>query len=164
MADNLPIPTHETSKPVPTKKPIAAPITQISPIKENNPQDTDDKKSAEPNNVTSTISTGDFNWDGFLDKVREMNDAVYTQLLKTKFEFTEGCLELYPEKRIVKTILSRDNNKRILIDATNGSVKITIHEAGETPSNATNDTVLAKISDIMGGEVRNDGGENPFGE
>ncbi len=107
-------------------------------------------------------STKDFNWDGFLDKVRGLNDAIYAQLLKTKYEFHDNCLEIYPEKRIIKTILSRENNKRILINAIGSDGKITIHEVSDLSNNETSDAVMAKISDIMGGEVTNDGGNNPF--
>lgn len=106
----------------------------------------------------------DFNWGKFTEKVQTMNDAVYSQLTKTIHEFNNGELHLYPEHKIVKTILARENNKRILIDAIGGGVKIIIHDAGETPSTVPKDDVLAKISDIMGGEVRNDGGGNPFEE
>lgn len=104
-----------------------------------------------------------FDWDTFASKVQSMNDAVYSQLTKTLHEFDGNTLHIYPERKIVKTILSRDNNKRILIDA-GGGIKINIHDAGETPNTAPKDDVLAKISDIMGGEVRNDGGGNPFEE
>ena len=102
-----------------------------------------------------------FDWDTFAEKVQAMNDAVYSQLVKTMHEFDGTTLHLYPERKIVKTILSRDNNKRILIDAS-GGVKINIHEYGEKPSNTKKDEMLSKISDIMGGEVQNDGGGNPF--
>jgi DNA polymerase-3 subunit gamma/tau len=112
--------------------------------------------------VSNNTNLKDFNWDGFLDKVKSANDAVYAQLLKTRYEFIDNSLELYPEKRIVKTILSRDNNKRILVEALGNNVKITIHDIDETPKTAVKDTVLSKISDIMGGEVKNDGGGNPF--
>ncbi|MBR5647482.1 DNA polymerase III subunit gamma/tau [Candidatus Saccharibacteria bacterium] len=102
-----------------------------------------------------------FNWNDFAEKVKNLNDAVYMQLSKTTYEFKDNELHIYPSKNIVKTILSRDNNKQILIDAA-GGVKITIHDVGEKPKNATKNETLAKISDIMGGEVINDGGGNPF--
>lgn len=104
-----------------------------------------------------------FNWDAFAEKVQSMNDAVYSQLMKTTHEMVGEVLHIYPERKIVKTILSRDNNKRLLVEAA-GGIRIEIHEAGEKPSNAEKDEVLSKISDIMGGEVQNDGGGNPFGE
>ena len=110
-----------------------------------------------------TVSNNvDFDWNDFLHKVQKLNEAIYTQLLQTKHSFNSGNLEIYPEKRIVKNILSRENNKRILIQALGGNVKITIHEIGDLPNEKNGNTILDKISDIMGGEVKNDGGGNPF--
>ena len=110
---------------------------------------------------TDQKPTKDFDWDGFLDRVQQKNEAVYSQLIKTKHELTENELHIYPMKKIIKNILSRDNNKVVLVDAANG-VKITIHEIDETPGGAKKDEILTKISDIMGGEVINDGGGSPF--
>ena len=131
-------------------------------------QDASDSASLRQNTGTTLSAGGSsiskdavFDWDTFAEKVQAMNDAVYSQLMKTMHEFDGVTLHLYPERKIVKTILSRDNNKRILIDAS-GGVKINIHEYGEKPSNAEKDEILSKISDIMGGEVQNDGGGNPF--
>ena len=103
-----------------------------------------------------------FDWGQFTNKVQSLNDAVYSQLQKTVHEFTDGVLHIYPKRRIVKTILSRDNNKRILTDAVGSDVKITIHDETETPSEAKKDETLSKMSVIMGGEVENDGGGSPF--
>ena len=47
-----------------------------------------------------------------------------------------------------------------MIDAA-GGMKVAIGEVGENP-NAPKDELISKISDIMGGEVHNDGGGNPF--
>ena len=111
--------------------------------------------------TTATQQVGDFDWDAFLGKVKELNDAIYSQLMKTTYDFSGNNLHIYPSKNIVKTILSRSNNKHILDDAAPG-VKITIHEVGETPDNTVKNEALSKISDIMGGEVIQDGGESPF--
>ena len=108
-----------------------------------------------------TPPTG-FSWQSFTAKVQELNDAVYLQLLKTKHELTGSVIHIYPNKRIVKTILSRDNNKRILAEAAGDDVKITIHDENDTPNDEEKDEMLGKISAIMGGEVVNDGGGNPF--
>ena len=105
-----------------------------------------------------------FDWEGFIARVRDLNEAIYAQLLKTRHTYSGGVLDIFPEKRIVKTILARDNNKRILVDAASGNVKITIHDVEDYTVESTNDEILDKISDIMGGEVKNDGGENPFEE
>lgn len=89
-----------------------------------------------------------------------MNDAVYSQVAKAGYNVSGSTLEIYPEKKIAKTILSRANNKKILIDAANG-LEVKILDAGENP-NAKKDELISKISGIMGGEVQNDGGGNPF--
>ena len=104
-----------------------------------------------------------FDWDSFAARVQSLNDAIYSQLMKTSHEVVGDALHIYPERKIVKTILSRDNNKHILADAA-GRLRIEIHEVGEKPTNAPSDDILDKISDIMGGKVQNDGGNNPFEE
>lgn len=107
------------------------------------------------------VVSGSFDWNEFLQKVKDMNDAIYSQLMKTTYEFSGGTLHIYPSKNIVKTILTRSNNKHILDDAAPG-VKITIHDTGVAPANDSKNESLSKISDIMGGEVIQDGGESPF--
>ena len=106
------------------------------------------------------IATKDFDWDGFLDRVKGMNDAIYLQLLKVEYTTDSTTLNIFPKKKIVKTILSRDNNKKILIEAASG-LKVIINDVGDNP-NAAKDELISKISDIMGGEVQNDSGGNPF--
>lgn len=99
-----------------------------------------------------------FSWEEFLERVKESNDAIYLQLLKTEHKYSNNTLTIIAKKRIVKTILERDNNRKILIDNGNGiKIQILMNE-----QDAPKDETLAKISDIMGGEVKNDGGENPF--
>ncbi len=102
-----------------------------------------------------------FDWQGFLNKVQDLNDAIYSQLLKCEHKFDGVNLELYPKRKIVKTILSRDNNRNILSQAAPG-VKITIHEVGEQPGAEEKDPTIDKISAIMGGRVQSDLGGNPF--
>ena len=102
-----------------------------------------------------------FSYETFLNEVQNLSDAVYSQLVKTEYELIGDTLHIFPMKRIVMSILSRDNNKRILVQAAR-NVKITIHDANETPSSKKQDKTLDRISAIMGGEVQNDGGENPF--
>ena len=130
----------------------SSPNQTIKPTKEDNPSPTQ----------TQTSSISSFSWEEFAEKVKELNDAVYMQLEKTEHELVGNELNIYPKKNIVKTILSRDNNKQILSQAAPG-VKITIHDTGDAPQNQTKNEALSKISDIMGGgEVIHDGGENPF--
>ena len=90
-----------------------------------------------------------------------MNDAIYSQLKQAEYAARGDLLEIYPARKISKTILSRENNKRILIEAANG-MKVTICDKDEQPNPVAKDKLLSKISDIMGGEVQNDGGNSPF--
>ena len=60
---------------------------------------------------------------------------------------------------------TKAGNAEILRQASGGK-KVVVHPVGEHPSEATenakNDQHRAALSDIMGGEVIEDGGENPF--
>ncbi len=111
--------------------------------------------------VTVPATENSFVWSDFLEKVKESSGVVYLQLTKTKYEFLHGVLHIYPLKKITKNILSKDNNRRILQQAIDG-VEIIIHEIDETPTDSKKDETLSRISDIMGGEVQNDGGGSPF--
>jgi DNA polymerase-3 subunit gamma/tau len=106
-----------------------------------------------------TCSQFPFDWDKFVKTVKEMNDAVAAQLKSVEYQANNDTLDIYPAKRVVKLILDKINNKKILIDAANG-MKVIIHNVEERPEKK--DTLISKISDIMGGEVQNDGGGNPF--
>ena len=110
--------------------------------------------------VPQKASPSDFSWDSYLETVRGLNDAIYSQLKTVKYALNGTTLDIFPTRRIAKTILGRDNNKKILIDAADG-LKVVIHEVGEG-NELKNDALVSKISDIMGGEVQNDGGGNPF--
>lgn len=123
------------------------------------------KKNVQPPASNTPVSASEeiaFDWFAYLEKVQGLSEAVWSQLKKARYEFDGATLHIYPGKKIIKSILSRDNNKKILIDAAGGSVKIIIHEENEVPSNVKKDETLERLSDIMGGEVRNDGGGNPF--
>ena len=103
-----------------------------------------------------------FDWNDYLDKIRKLSDAVYMQLTKTKHSFSNNTLIIFPMKRIIKSILARDNNKKILAEALDDNIKIIIKDADECPDSVSGDQTLSKISDIMGGEVINDSGNSPF--
>ncbi|MBR2803452.1 DNA polymerase III subunit gamma/tau [Candidatus Saccharibacteria bacterium] len=126
-------------------------------------QDTKDTQTEKTSIVPqqNTDRNDNFNWGLFIERLNELNDAIATQAKKCKHKAVANELHLYPDKRITKIILSRDNNKKILIEAA-GGYKIVFHEAGEKLDDTKEDALLSKISDIMGGEVTNDGGNSPF--
>ncbi len=111
----------------------------------------------------SQSATAEFSWEEFLERVRGLNDAIHSQLMKTTYKFADNVLDIFPDKKITKTILSRDNNKRILVEA-GGGVKITIHEVGELSVELPENSKISQISDIMGRveEVNSNGGTVPF--
>ena len=110
---------------------------------------------------TSAKSTGPFDWQTFVQKVKEQNEALFLQLNRARHEIIQNELHIYPQHKTARNVMMRDKNIQFMHDAA-GGVKITIHELGDTPVNKKEDEMISKLSDIMGGEVVNDGGENPF--
>ncbi len=117
-----------------------------------------------PSTTTEQVSPKDvspsFNWQEFLDKVRQSSRAIYTQLNAAEHNIDGNILNIYPANDFDKSFLSRDKNKKILVDAS-GGMKINILDKSLNP-NAKKDELFSKMSDIMGGEVISDAGGNPF--
>ncbi len=134
----------QTAAPTAASAPVAKPTAASAP-------------TAQP-----AVAGTSFDFDNFISRVKTLNDAVAMQVSKCDHKFDGTTLTLYPDKNITKTILSRDGNKKILIEAGSGT-KIIIGEVGEDSNSSPKDTLISKISDIMGGKVENDGqGGNPF--
>lgn len=58
--------------------------------------------------------------------------------------------------------MEKEHNQQVLIKTADG-MRVKVHKFGERPKTATKDATLDRISDIMGGEVKNDdGGYDPF--
>ena len=102
-----------------------------------------------------------FSWEEFLEKVRQKESGIYMKLARVGHELSGTELHIYPNTKPTYNYLAKDHVKATLAGASDG-VKITIHEVGEAPSGGQKDETLDKISAIMGGEVVNDGGGNPF--
>lgn len=107
-------------------------------------------------------TTENFDWASYLEKVKHLSDSIYTQLAKTKYVFFENKLTIYPMRRIIKNILTKENNQRILTEALGPNCDIVIASEDQRPENQAQDQTLTQLSDIMGGEVINDAGNNPF--
>lgn len=148
-------------------QPMAMPARVVraatpSPTVEPKVDDMKRPGSSKPSKLKAPgAETNDFDWTSYTCKVQELNDGVYSQLIKCDHEYQNGELLLYPPRKFVHTLLSRDNNKAILVQAADG-VKITIADVGSTSNDKPVDETLSKISAIMGGEVKNDGGKSPF--
>ncbi|MBR6505752.1 DNA polymerase III subunit gamma/tau [Candidatus Saccharibacteria bacterium] len=105
-------------------------------------------------------ATPSFNWSSFSEKVKEASGALALQIASANYEVDGTTLKIYPENDFAKTFLSRDKNKKILIECADG-LKVTVCDVKDNPK-IKNDELISKMSDIMGGEVMNDGGGNPF--
>lgn len=139
--------------------PVAANGLKKTPSPASNIEisDAPQKTSSPAFDIEDSSSVDAFNWEEFLARVKEKSGVIYSQLLKTSHEFKNGVLEIYPENKFAKNTLSKESNKRILVDE--AGTQVVINDVGK---NQEKDEILAKISDIMGGKVKNDGGENPF--
>ena len=135
-------------KPEPVEKPKEAPVVVTKTV----------EKTSVEEKVAVTTNT-DFNWDKFVETVASLNDAISSQLRNVDYDTDGGVLNLYPKRKMEVAILSRDNNRRVLADAS--GMRVVIHAVGDNP-HKSQDLLLSKMSAIMGGEVQNDGGGNPF--
>lgn len=108
-----------------------------------------------------TPSTTKFNQSAFLKKIEDLNEAIYLQLKKAKIVQDGARLDVYPKTSMSYNILTKSNNYQIITNS-EPNIKITIHQPAEYQENQKSDNLISQISDIMGGEVKEDGGENPF--
>lgn len=131
--------------------------SSASPMRPEKPQE--GIRTINENNHQQSIAST-FSWDEFIVRIQKMNDAIAAQVKKCHYALSSNELKLYPDKKVTRMILARENNKKILVDASDG-IRITVCEVGDNPDGKS-DKLISKISDIMGGEVQNDGGGNPF--
>ena len=121
-------------------------------------------------------SSGDFNFNGFVANVTNVNPTLMTALKKSFFVIDGKNFDIYPEKAVYWRILGQKNNLEILCGATN-SIELTVRNpdvevipktavsfeqaaAGQTKKAVTVSPKIESLSAIMGDvqEVN----ENPF--
>ena len=121
-------------------------------------------------------SSGDFNFNGFVANVTNVNPTLMTALKKSFFVIEGKNFDIYPEKAVYWRILGQKNNLEILRGATN-SIELTVRNpdvevipktavsfeqaaAGQTKKAVTVSPKIESLSAIMGDiqEVN----ENPF--
>ena len=120
------------------------------------------EKTIEKTSVEESVSVStntDFDWGRFVETVTRLNDGVSKQLKDADYDVVGGVLNIYPKNKMEVRLLARDSNRQVLAQACN--MKVVIHEIGDNP-HKSQDLLLSKMSAIMGGEVKNDGGGNPF--
>lgn len=121
-------------------------------------------------------SSGDFNFNGFVANVTNINPTLMTALKKSFFVIEGKNFDIYPEKAVYWRILGQKNNLEILRGATN-SIELTVRNpdievipktavsfeqaaAGQTKKAVTVSPKIESLSAIMGDiqEVN----DNPF--
>ena len=120
------------------------------------------EKPAEPIAKASTdTSVGNLDQAAFVKQVKILNGGVSLPLNGAKFEVRGNTLEISVKAKSFRDILSKDDNKQILVEAS-GGLNISIIEPRKSTKSAANDEVISKLSGIMGGEVEDEEGGNPF--
>ena len=108
----------------------------------------------------AVTTMGGIDWDSFVAKIKGIDAGAGMHLGNCKFTVTSDSLDIYPENSFSQKILERDKAKAALHENA-GGLKVKIHDFKEY-KNINKDELISKMSDIMGGEVINDGGNNPF--
>lgn len=133
--------------------------------KADDSRDSENKSDEEITNDGLKPMSDPPNWDDFIANVNELSDVVAQQLNKTEHAIDARGIQIYPQKKYLFNVLNKYGNVEILRQASGGK-KVVVHAVGEHPSgtgeSAKNDQHKATLSDIMGGKVVEDGGENPF--
>lgn len=154
---------NETTFSAPTSTPasVSTPISVAPTVSSSVPTPkTNTKPALAPESTSAKSAKTDFDWEDFLEKTQKESRAAHSQLLKSRHKLTGNTLELYPTTNFGRKVLSKDSHLQLFREIA-PNLKIVVHEP-TSPTSEQKDAVLTKISDIMGGEVKNDGGKNPF--
>lgn len=182
---NPKIPTQSTSTPGAKPSPFAELREQLAKNAKNHkaeralpPKDPEEMTQEAPPTLPEAVvsSSGDFNFNGFVANVTNINPTLMTALKKSFFVIDGKNFDIYPEKAVYWRILGQKNNLEILRGATN-SIELTVRNpdvevipktavsfeqaaAGQTKKAVTVSPKIESLSAIMGDiqEVN----ENPF--
>lgn len=199
ISSNFATPATVTSTasitPVASSQPAPAPDTKQSPFAELReqlaknaknhkaeralpPKDPEEMIEEAPPTLPEAVvsSSGDFNFNGFVANVTNINPTLMTALKKSFFVIDGKNFDIYPEKAVYWRILGQKNNLEILRGATN-SIELTVRNpdievipktavsfeqaaAGQIKKEVTVSPKIESLSAIMGDiqEVS----DNPF--
>ena len=177
--------TQSTSTPGAKPSPFAELREQLAKNAKNHkaeralpPKDPEEMIEEAPPTLPEAVvsSSGDFNFNGFVANVTNVNPTLMTALKKSFFVIDGKNFDIYPEKAVYWRILGQKNNLEILRGATN-SIELTVRNpdvevipktavsfeqaaAGQTKKAVTVSPKIESLSAIMGDiqEVN----ENPF--
>ena len=182
---NPKIPAQSTSAPSAKPSPFAEIREQLAKNAKNHkaeralpPKEPEEMIQEAPPTLPEAVvsSSGDFNFNGFVANVTNVNPTLMTALKKSFFVIDGKNFDIYPEKAVYWRILGQKNNLEILRGATN-SIELTVRNpdvevipktavsfeqaaAGQTKKAVTVSPKIESLSAIMGDvqEVN----ENPF--
>lgn len=182
---NPKIPAQSTSAPGAKPNPFAELREQLAKNAKNHkaeralpPKEPEEMIEEAPPTLPEAVvsSSGDFNFNGFVANVTNINPTLMTALKKSFFVIEGKNFDIYPEKAVYWRILGQKNNLEILRGATN-SIELTVRNpdvevipktavsfeqaaAGQTKKAVTVSPKIESLSAIMGDvqEVN----ENPF--
>lgn len=182
---NPKIPAQSSSTPSAKPSPFAELREQLAKNAKNHkaeralpPKDPEEMIQEAPPTLPEAVvsSSGDFNFNGFVANVTNVNPTLMTALKKSFFVIDGKNFDIYPEKAVYWRILGQKNNLEILRGATN-SIELTVRNpdvevipktavsfeqaaAGQTKKAVTVSPKIESLSAIMGDvqEVN----ENPF--
>ncbi len=185
LATTNPQPPTTTSTPGTKPSPFAELREQLAKNAKNHkaeralpPKDPEEMVQEAPPTLPEAVvsSSGDFNFNGFVANVTNINPTLMTALKKSFFVIDGKNFDIYPEKAVYWRILGQKNNLEILRGATN-SIELTVRNpdvevipktavsfeqaaAGQTKKAVTVSPKIESLSAIMGDiqEVN----ENPF--
>lgn len=184
-----------TTNPQPSTQPASTPGAKPSPFAELReqlaknaknhkaeralpPKDPEEMIEEAPPTLPEAVisSSGDFNFNGFVANVTNINPTLMTALKKSFFVIEGKNFDIYPEKAVYWRILGQKNNLEILRGATN-SIELTVRNpdievipktavsfeqaaAGQVKKETTVSPKIESLSAIMGDiqEVN----DNPF--
>jgi DNA polymerase III, subunit gamma and tau len=177
--------TQSTSTPGAKPSPFAELREQLAKNAKNHkaeralpPKDPEEMIQEAPPTLPEAVvsSSGDFNFNGFVANVTNVNPTLMTALKKSFFVIDGKNFDIYPEKAVYWRILGQKNNLEILRGATN-SIELTVRNpdvevipktavsfeqaaAGQTKKAVTVSPKIESLSAIMG-DVQ-EVSENPF--
>lgn len=119
-------PTADVTAPAPTPEPTptAAPAPAEAPAVAAS-------SAPAPQQIAQAVQ---FNWPQFVESFHRDYQAIYNQLQKVNYLATGGVLHLFPKKPMVHSILSRDNNLRVINSfLTSQNLTAEVHSIDDDP-------------------------------
>lgn len=162
ISETTPETVPQTAPKTPVSAPEKTPKSPETPPSAPQSAETPESPSHQgPKNEAASVAPsakGEFNWESFIENIKNANPAICNQLLKTDHLFDGQTLHIYPQHKFTKNILDKPGNTQLMGQFL-GGIPLLIHEIDE--QKPCEDGTISEISAIMGG-VKEVKGEMPF--